>query len=350
MIAAVWHGPGDLRVQEREEPQASAGSMIVKVQACAICGSDLRILREGNERIVAPRIIGHEIAGEIVEIGSDVTGYNLGDKVSTGADVPCGECEYCISGLPNSCAINYAIGYQFDGGFAEYVRLDHRVVKYGPLQTFGADLPWSHAALAEPLACCINGFDQALTDLKKPRSAVIVGAGPIGLMLIKLAKKVYNIGTVIAVEPAPLRRQKAAEVGADIVIDPSIVSTVDAVRTNTNGIGVELVFTACPVFEVHEQALEMVAPNGVVNLFGGIGKAEPPLEVFSNYIHYKQIFLTGSHGSTPAQHKRALWLIEHNRISVDDLITHEIGIDDIHEGFKLASAGKASKVVIKPQR
>jgi L-iditol 2-dehydrogenase len=349
MIAAVWHGPNDLRVEDREKPRVLPGSLIVKVQACAICGSDLRILREGNKRIVAPRIIGHEIAGEIVEIGPGVTGYNLGDRVSSGADIPCGECEYCLSGLPNSCAINYAIGYQFDGGFAEYVRLDQRVVKFGPLQTFDVNLEWNHAALAEPLACCINGFDQTMTEFKKPRSAVIFGAGPIGLMLTKLAKKVYDIETVIVVEPAQLRKNKAEEAGADVVIDP-LIDVVDLVVLNhTNGLGAELVFTACPVYKVHKQAMEIVAPNGVVNLFGGIGKCEPPLEIFSNYIHYKQIYVTGSHGSTPRQHKRALSLIEQNRISVDDLITHEIGIHDIHEGFRMASAGEASKVVIKPQ-
>ena len=105
MIAAVWHGPDDLRVEERDRPEALPGTVVVKVKACAVCGSDLRILREGNARITEPRIIGHEIAGEVVEIGDGVENFTLNDRISTGADVPCGECDYCRAGLANSCKI-----------------------------------------------------------------------------------------------------------------------------------------------------------------------------------------------------------------------------------------------------
>ena len=139
MLTAVWHGPNDMRLEERPVPEVVYGSVLVKVKSCAICGSDLRILGEGNPRINPPRILGHEISGEIVEVGEGVINYVVGDRVATGADVPCGECDQCKSGLPNCCNINYAIGYQFDGGYAEYVLLDPRVVKYGPLQKFDKD-------------------------------------------------------------------------------------------------------------------------------------------------------------------------------------------------------------------
>lgn len=348
MIAAVWHGPDDLRVEERDRPEALPGTVVVKVKACAVCGSDLRILREGNARITKPRIIGHEIAGEVVEIGDGVENFTLNDRISTGADVPCGECDYCRAGLANSCKINYAIGYQFDGGFAEYIQLDHRVVKYGPVQTFDKTLDWKFAALAEPLGCCINGFEQALAEYKKPQSVVVFGAGPIGLMLMKLARKIYGVETIIAVEPTPLRRQKAIEIGANVSLNPSEDDVVSAVFDLTSGKGADLVFTACPVLQTHIDALEIVAPNGVINFFGGIGKAEPPLSILSNYIHYKQIYLTGSHGSTPAQHKTALSYIEQGLVSVDDIISHEFNLEDVIDGFALASSGKASKVIITP--
>ena len=346
MIAAVWHGPNDLRVEERERPKVLPGTVVVKVKACFICGSDLRILREGNSRITEPRIIGHEIAGEVVEVGKGVESLNVGDRISTGADVPCGECDYCKDGLPNSCEINYAIGYQFDGGFAEYIRLDHRVVKYGPVQKFDEKLDWKYAALAEPLGCCINGFDQVLAEYKKPSSVIIFGAGPIGLLLLKLARKVYGIETIIVVEPALLRRQKAIEIGANAAINPSSDNVVDAVLNLTSGKGVDLVFTACPVLQTHKDAFKVIAPNGAINLFGGIGKAEHPIEILSNYIHYKQITVTGSHGSTPLQHRKALSLIQEGVITVDDIISHEISLNNIIEGFNLAQSGEASKVLI----
>jgi len=348
MYAAVWHGANDLRLEEREKPEALPGTVVVKVESCAICGSDLRILREGNNRIQAPRILGHEIAGSIVEVGEGVTSYKVNDRISTGADIPCGDCEYCNAGLPNSCAINYAIGYQFDGGFAEYIRLDEKVVRFGPLQKFDAKLDWNKAALAEPLGCCINGFEQALADYKKPRSMVVFGAGPIGLMLIKLAKSIYNIDLVVAVEPSPIRRNNAILAGASFAIDPIHEDVVERALHHSAGKGLDIIFTACPVLETHKQALEVVAPNGVINLFGGIGKNEPALNILSNHIHYKQIYVTGSHGSTPAQHRKALHYIEQNMIVVDDLISHEYDIKDVIEGFTMAASGNASKVVIKP--
>ena len=161
MLAAVWHGPNDIRLENKPVPAVLPGTVLVKVEACAICGSDLRIMGEGNPRINPPHILGHEIAGEIVELGSGVNNYALGDRVSTGADVPCGDCDHCRAGRPNCCDTNFAIGYQFDGGFAEYILLDPLVVKHGPMKKFSKRLSWNHAALAEPLACCINGYERA---------------------------------------------------------------------------------------------------------------------------------------------------------------------------------------------
>ena len=321
---------------------------MVRVKACSICGSDLRILREGNVRITEPRIIGHEIAGEVVEIGKNVQGFNINDKISTGADVPCGKCEYCKKGMANSCIINFAIGYQFDGGFAEYIRLDEKVVKYGPLQKFNKKLDWKYASLAEPLGCCINGFEQALAEYKKPSSMLVFGAGPIGIMLVKLAATIYNIETIIVVEPSLIRRTEVIKFGANFALNPFENNVIDISKDLTFGKGVDLVFTACPVLQTHIDALEVVASNGVINFFGGIGKNEPPIDVLSNFIHYKQIYLTGSHGSTPAQHKKALSLIENGSVSLDGIITHEYKIDEVSKAFKMASSGNALKVVITP--
>ena len=128
MLAALWHGPHDIRIEKKPIPEVLPGSVLVKVKACAICGSDLRIKGDGNPRINAPRILGHEIAGEVVKLGDGVDNYAIGDRVSTGADVPCGNCNHCKSGRPNCCDLNLAIGYQFDGGFAEYILLDPLVV------------------------------------------------------------------------------------------------------------------------------------------------------------------------------------------------------------------------------
>ena len=119
MLSGILHSPGQFEVESCDVPNPQPGELLIRVFACAICGSDLRIMSNGSPRIKSPRIIGHEVAGEVVEVGKGVNSYTIGDKVSLGADIPCGECDFCRSGMSNCCQINYAIGYQFDGGFAE---------------------------------------------------------------------------------------------------------------------------------------------------------------------------------------------------------------------------------------
>jgi len=348
MLAAVWYAPNDVRLEEREVPRILPGTLLIKVKACAICGSDLRIFREGNSRVEPSRILGHEIAGEVVEVGAGVMNYSVGDSVSTGADIPCGECSHCLSGRPNCCDINYAIGYQFDGGYAEYIRLDPLVVKNGPLQKFNAVLPWQNAALAEPLACCINGYERALYHKGMGGSVVIFGAGPIGLMLLMLGKQYYGVDNVVVIEPSETRRNLALAFGADLVIDPDITQSVDEVMAFTENQGAQVVFTACPILETHNLAVQMVAKRGVVNFFGGLPKTAPAIDILSNFLHYREAYITGSHGSTPAQHKRALDLIATGIVDVSKVVSKTVGLKDIHKGFDLARSGTVAKVVITP--
>jgi len=349
MLAAFWYGPNDIRLENKPIPSVLPGTVLVKVKACAICGSDLRIMGDGNPRITPPHILGHEISGEIVELGSGVNNYAVGDRVSTGADVPCGECNHCRSGRPNCCDINYAIGYQFDGGFAEYILLDPLVVKYGPMQKFSKSLPWNHAALAEPLACCINGYERTFYDQDKGGTIVIFGAGPIGLMLLMLGKDYYKADQIIMVEPSQNRRQLASQLGANHVINPAESDPVQLVMDFTNQLGGDLIFTACPVVETHAQAIKIVAKRGFVNFFGGVPKTDLPISLLSNFIHYREAYITGSHGSTPKQHSLALSLIEKGVIDISKVVTDTVPLSNINDGFAIASSGASAKVIINPE-
>lgn len=348
MLAAIWEGPNKMSLVDKPIPEVIPGSVLVKVKACAICGSDLRILGDGNSRISPPHTLGHEISGEIIKVGKGVDGYKVGDRVATGADVPCGECSYCLSGRPNCCDINYAIGYQFDGGFAEYILLDPLVVKYGPMQKFDHSLSWQEASLAEPLACCINGYERALYRENMGGVVVIFGAGPIGLMLMMLGKQFYGVDKVIVIEPSELRRNMAIDLGADEVIDPDNQDPIARVMEITDNQGANAIFTACPVIETHKQAIQMVAKRGVVNFFGGVPKNEPEISLLSNFIHYREAYITGSHGSTPKQHKQALEMISDKSVDISSLISKSVSLSDIMEGFKMASSGKLAKVIITP--
>ncbi len=348
MLAAVWHGPNDMRLEDKPVPEIVPGSVLVKVKSCAICGSDLRILGDGNPRISPPHILGHEISGEVVQIGKGVTEYAVGDRIATGADVPCGKCDHCQSGRPNCCDINYAIGYQFDGGFAEYILLDPLIVKYGPMQKFDSSLSWEYASLAEPLACCINGYERALYDEGMGGVVVIFGAGPIGLMLMMLGKQFYRADKVIIIEPSKVRRDMALKLGADLVIDPNKTDPVVEVMSQTNDQGAQAIFTACPIVETHKQAIEMVAKRGVVNFFGGVPKDDPAIPLLSNFIHYREAYITGSHGSTPEQHAKALNMIATGSVDVSDLVSESIPLSKIMDGFELAASGKLAKIIITP--
>ena len=212
MLSASWYGPNDLRLEDKAIPKVVPGSVLVKVKSCAICGSDLRILGEGNSRISPPHILGHEISGEVVEVGEGVTNYAVGDRVATGADVPCGKCNHCLSGRPNCCDINYAIGYQFDGGYAEYICLPENSV----VATIPAGMSYEEAA---PIS---NGGITALrflriAKLQKKQKILIYGAsGSVGTFTTQLAKTMSAEITGVC---STTNMAMVQSLGADQVID-----------------------------------------------------------------------------------------------------------------------------------
>lgn len=342
----VWDSPNKLIIKELELPKVGLGELIIKVHACAICGSDIRTLKYGNARVQSGRIIGHEISGTVVKVGSEVSKFKVGDRLSVGADVPCGKCIHCLSDRPNCCDTNYAIGHQFEGGFCEYMLLNELTVSFGPVKVLAGDTNMDDAALAEPLACCINGYERC--NMSEGKSIVVFGAGPIGLMLCMLGFE-YGASKIILIDPNQKRLDFAKNhVGNIIALNPSEMNVVSEVVNLTEGFGADLIFTACPVVEAHEQAIQMVAKRGMVNLFGGLPAGSKHIELDSNYIHYREAFITGSHGSTPKQHAKAVELIESGRISVKGLITHRFGIDDVNVAYECAASGEAIKVIITP--
>ncbi|KPL06518.1 L-threonine 3-dehydrogenase [candidate division BRC1 bacterium SM23_51] len=345
MKAAVLEELNRLVVKDVEEPEIDDDSALLKVKSVAVCGSDLRILHHGNPRVKPPAIIGHEIAGVVVRTGKNVTRVKEGQRIAVGADVPCGQCHWCRNGMGNNCAINYAIGYQIPGAFAQYMKLTRLVLDEGPVTPFSERLSFDEAALAEPLACAINGLE--LVNMSLGKTVVIVGLGPLGCMLIDLARAM-GATKVIGVQRSRLRMEIAKTYEADVYIASQEEDVVARCREETNGEGPDVVITACGSVEVHEQAIEMVAHRGCVNLFGGLRKDARPLSVFSNTIHYKECFVTGSHGCVPRHHELALRLLEAGSVRVTPLITHRFPLDEINRAFEVVESRKGMKVVIHP--
>ncbi|MCP4357530.1 MAG: alcohol dehydrogenase catalytic domain-containing protein [Chloroflexi bacterium] len=345
MKAAVLEDLNQIAVKEVSEPEMDDDSALMRVEATSICGSDIRIYRHGNPRVKPPAILGHEASGVIVRVGKNVTRVKEGDRVAIGADFPCGSCSWCRNGLLNNCAVNYAVGYQIPGAFAEYMVLP-KLMLQGPVTPISNNLSFEEAALAEPLACAINGFE--LVNLSLGKSVVIIGLGPIGCMMIDLARQM-GATKVIGVQRSQTRIELAQFYQADAYINPTKEDLIARCLEETGGRGPDIVITAAGSVESHEQAVEMVAQRGYVNLFGGLAKGTRPMSIYSNTIHYKECFVTGSHGSTPRHHELAVDLLEKERVRVKPLITHHFPLDDINKAFAMMESRQGMKIMLHPQ-
>ncbi len=345
MKAAVLEGIEQITVKEVETPKVTDDSLLLRVRSCAVCGSDLRIYHHGNPRVKPPQIVGHEIAGDVVEVGSRVTRFKVGDRVAIGADVPCGVCGFCRDGTGNNCITNYAMGYQFPGGFAEYLLVDPMVINYGPIHKIPDNLDYDEASLAEPLACCINGLELAWVSLGDV--VVIIGAGPVGCMLAELARYM-GAKKVIVSQRSKTRLEMARKYDIDVLISATEEDFTERVLEETDGLGADVILTAASTLEAQKLAIPVVKPRGRINLFAGLPKGTEPLSLETNIIHYKECYLFGSHGSTPRHHRLALEILSSGRIKAKKFISHRFGLDQIMDAFNMVESRQGMKVVVNP--
>ena len=348
-LSLHWIAKKKIELRNTNIPKINKYQILLKVESCAICGSDIKIFHNGNKRVKCGQIIGHEIAGKIIDIGPKVKNFKLGDKVSIGADTSCGKnsCRYCMSGSENCCVTNYAIGHQFEGGFTQYMKINQLVAKYGPISKFSKNISYDEASLAEPLACCINGFEKI--GLKKKGVLLILGAGPIGYLLASLGK-LYECKNIILADYSELRLNFAKRnLKRIITINLKKKNLFKLIKKITMNKFCDYIFTANNSIESQKISMSVVGRSGKINFFGGIpGNACRNLSIDPNIIHYKEIVLTGSHGSTALQHKKALKLIINQKINVKPLITDRYKLADIKKAYIKAMSGNAMKIIIKP--
>ena len=343
MKAAVLRAPQVLEVGDIETPEAGPGELILSVRAATVCGTDLRILSGKKTKGVRfPSIIGHEFAGVVVQTGSGVTAFKNGDRVCMDPVIPCRACSYCKAGLENVCLNRQAMGYEFDGGFAEFVRIPAIALTSGNVFKMPNGMSFEAAALSEPLACCINGQKNAQVGLGD--SVLIMGAGPIGLMHAALAKAA-GARQVIISEPNASRRQAALERGVNHACDPMKESLLDFVKQRTDGLGADVVILAIGVPALANEALSIVRKGGRVNLFAGFSQGDMS-SIDVNLIHYKEITVTGASALTRQGYELALHMLSSGQIDATSLITHRYAVADSMAAFEAASNGSALKVAI----
>jgi L-iditol 2-dehydrogenase len=348
MRAAVFLGPNEMVLREIERPVAGPGEVLIKVAACAVCGTDLRILSGGKTRgVVPPRVLGHEISGEIVALGEgaeDFTPLRSGQRVTMAPGIPCLACRFCNTGNENLCRNRPAIGYSYDGGFAEYMAVPAIAVARGILFPIPSHLTDAESALAEPLACVVNG--QRKSQVRLGDVVLVIGAGPIGLMHLQLARA-SGARKVFVSEPSRERRLLADALGATRTVDPTSEDLVEIVRGATDGDGADVVVAAIGVTQIVNQLLELARPGGRVNLFAGYSGAGEST-ISANLVHYGELIVTGTSACTRDDFRTALNLIDSGQVDVKKLASHTFPLDRVHEAFETTRSGAGLRVIVNP--
>jgi L-iditol 2-dehydrogenase len=347
MLAAVYHGPHDLRIEEVPTPVAGAGELLLHIEEASICGTDLRVYH-GQHRLFPPgtvRIPGHEVVGIIAEIGPGVSGYTAGPRVFVAPNMGCGHCRQCVSGANNLCPDYQAIGLTMDGGFAQYMRVPAKALLQGNVMPVRADLDPAVAALIEPLACVLRG--QRALGIRAGDFVLVLGAGPIGVMHVKLAR-LSGARRVLVSEPNPLRLELAQRAGADRVINPAGEDLAAAVAAETGGQGADAIIVATAAHAAQELAPHLAAIGGRINFFGGLPKDRPTITFDANLVHYRELIVTGTTACSTDDCRRSAEIVNSGRIDLSDLISGRFPLARAAEAFAAAEDGRSLKVVLEP--
>lgn len=345
MKAAYYYAPGMIKVEEVPIPATKENEMLLRVRSCSVCGTDLRIYQHGHFKIPQGerRVLGHEIAGDIVMVGSLVAGFKTGMRVTVPPNIGCGVCEFCRDGYNNMCQNYEAFGVSIDGGFQEYMRIPDIAIRGGNIFPIPDHLSYREAALVEPLSCVYN----ALRSVKTSHQDVVlvIGAGPIGIMHAML-NKLVGAKKVIVADIRDDRLETICSFGADVTVNSTRENLEEVVRGETNGRGADVIITAVSVPDVQVQAVNLLATHGRVNFFAGLGKGIQ-IPVDTNRIHYKGLQLLGTTGSSHSDYFKSLTLVSEGRIKLESLITATYPLEDIQSAFDYALVAGGLKATVQ---
>ncbi len=344
MLAAVFYAPNNIVVQK---VPISHRKVMLKVSACAVCGYDARVFRNGHQKVRPPVILGHELCGEIqndILAGDGGMTINAGSRVAVSPLIPCLQCPYCKVGDYNLCINLREIGSTSDGGFAQYVTIPEQLIRMGGLVPVPDNLTDEEAALLEPLACCLNSYSRML-PIAKESSVVIIGDGPMGLIHLQLFKRLSS-SRVAIVGKVPLRMEKARAMGADAVFVYSretVPDVLDFARASSSGAGVTVIATSNPV--AFELATKVSARNSKINVFAGMPSGQTFL-LDANWLHYNQISITGTFSSTPKMLGEATRIASEKTIDLSAIVTHKYSLPEIEEAIEVTEKYHGLRAVI----
>ncbi len=337
MKAVVYHGPGKMTLEEVERPSIEPDQMLVEVRASGVCGTDVKTYLRGHRFFEPPCILGHEFAGVIAELGSEVKDFAVGDRVAVAPYVPCGFCDMCQAGIFELCANKSGVS---GGAFTEYIAVPREVIERGVVR-LPESISFAAGSMAEPLACVLNGIEDC--RLKLGDTLLIMGAGPMGLLSAQAALA-QGIGKVIVSEFNEQRLTKVREIGG-IAVNPKTENLKEVVKRETNGRMAQAVLVCIGFAEPVEEAQQYVAQGGVINMFGGLPK-DSNVSIDAGLIHYQQVSLVGSFGFTHIQFRQAIELMATGRVDAERIITHTLPLEEAEKGINLSVEQKALKVML----
>jgi len=337
----MYYSNTDVRVEERPRPKIGPGEVLVRVMASGICGTDVV---EWYRRHRVPLVLGHEIAGEIVEVGEGVKQCKVGDRISASHHVPCGECHYCMMDHHSVCETLRKTSFE-PGGFSEFLRIPAINIEKGGVYKLADGVSFEEATFTEPLACAIRG--QRLARYRSGQSVLVLGSGISGLLHIQLAK-MRGFGKIIATDINDYRLNEAIRFGADSAI-PANEDVPAKVKALNAGRLADLVILCAGAGSVFEQAFKSVDRGGTILVFASAEEGFKFSLPINEFFWRNEMSVISSYAANPKEHVNALELIGSRKVNVKDMITHRFGLKDIQKGFKLVREAKKSiKVIIEP--
>lgn len=332
MKSVIWFGKGDVRLVDCEVPRVGPKDVLVKIEWCALCGTDLHTIEGDFPASKPPKALGHEYSGTVVEVGSDVRTLKAGDRVVGGPVVRCGVCHFCRSGRQHLCTAATPAG----GGFSEFA-----VIAETAAYRLPDGIAMDVACLTEPVACCMHGVE--VSDIRFGDTVVIIGAGGIGMILSQLAKRA-GAGTVIVSEPNEFRRILVTQLGADITVDPTTSDLKSAVDDVTSGRGADVVIEATGSTSACQEALRVAGIGARITLFGCARPAdEVKIRPWHMYLN-EQVIRAAK--SSPYAFVKALGVL--GQLNLKPIITHKYRLVQFQDALAAAKSRTGVKVLVTP--
>jgi L-iditol 2-dehydrogenase len=341
-LSVVYYAPQDVRIENMSfPPRIETGEVLIKIESCAICGTDIKSYFKGNPRIKPPMTMGHEFCGAIIELGAGVEGYSVGQRVTMATTIGCGECYYCKKGKTNLCKSAEAMGFHYPGAMAPYIKIPAKAVRQKHLVDVG-ELNATVAALSEPMSCAINNISRFPQETVE--SALVIGLGPLGI-LHAVTLRERGVQNICCVEFPGKRTDMMRQLGFTMITPDEIEAKY---KNLTNGEGFDLVVVTAPHNGSQGKAPMFARKGGYVSFFASLPVGDEIVNINSRTIHYNELIVYGTSDSTVKHVQEAVRLLKANPDGFKPLITHVMPFNDFHKAMDEIKAGNAVKIVLIP--